>query len=362
MDVPLAKPVLRDETVLNAIDVLENEFFLRGDTVDEFESAFADYVGTEFAISVDSGTRAIEIALEAHGIGHGDRVLTTAGTFIATANAIVRTGAEPVFVDVDLDTYTLDLDAVEETVAETNIDAVVPVHVYGYPVPIARLRNIVGDIPIIADACQAHGASRGGEMVGSMSDTAAFSFYPSKNITVGGDGGIITTDDPAVADRACTLRDVGRDEDGTHVEIGYTARLNTVNAAVGMGQLEQLDEWNERRRELHQRYSDGLSHIDELVLPPDPATSVTPAVYLYVVRTEHRDDLADFLAERGIETGIHYETAVHQQPPYVERGFDTESYPGAEQWADEVLSLPTHPHLTEEEIEYIITAISEYFE
>lgn len=367
-EINLAYPIIDEEMLSEAERVLTEEFFLGGDSVSEFEQSFADYVGTEHAVAVDSGTRALEFSLRGLGIGDGDVVVTTPASFIATANAIVHTGATPVFVDVSLDTYTIDISALEQKVEELakkeiEIDAVMPVHLYGYPVNVNEIRDVVGDTPIVADTCQAHGASLNGQKAGSMADAAGFSFYPSKNMTVAGDGGIITTDDEDVAETAMRLRDVGRgDGEYAHDIIGYTARLPTIAAAIGNVQLNRLDEWNERRREIAAQYTERLSSVGDLTLPPDPGTDRELSWYLYVVRTAHRDELASFLDDRGVETGIQYEHPIHLQPPYRERGWEAGDFPKSEQWGEEVLSLPIHPSLDDRDVSYVIDQISTFFE
>lgn len=343
--------------------VLREEFFLRGETVERFETEFTEYVDTDHAIAVDSGTQALHISLRSIGVSEGDTVITTPATFISTANAILRTGADVKFADVDLETYTIDLEHLEHIVDTTpDVAAIVPVHLYGYPVPMDELQEIAGDIPIVSDACQAHGASYKGKKVGARSTLSCFSFYPSKNMTVAGDGGMIVTNHDEFATAARSLRDVGRSSDGyEHESIGYTARMGTMNAAVGREQLARLDDWNEHRRAVAQEYTDGLSGIKDLVLPPLGGADRELAWYLYVVRTPHRENLQEYLEERGIETGIHYPTPVHLFPPYRERGFDDGMFPAAERWADEVLSLPMHPELQQEEIDYVINHVREFF-
>lgn len=363
IEIPLAEPVINEAMITAAQQVLRNEYFLQGESVTEFETAFAEFVGTKHAVAVDSGTRALHFSLQALDVDDGQTVITTPATFIATANAIRMAGATPKFVDISLDTYTIDFDALVEALeSEEDIGAVVPVHLYGYPVDVDRLREIVGDIPIVSDACQAHGGGREGARVGSKSTSAAFSFYPSKNMTVAGDGGMIVTDDSTIAERARMLRDVGRGEDSPRHEIfGHTARLNTVNAAIGSCQLDHLEAWNERREEIAKQYSRALVDVGDLLLPPRGDNSVSPAWYLYVVRTQQREGLAAFLDEKSIETGIHYPTPVHLQPPYRRMGYKEGMFPKSERWAKEVLSLPIHPSLTNSQVEHVIDSIIEYF-
>lgn len=364
MDIPLALPVV-DEKMREEVDrVLREEYFLRGESVEAFEREFADYIGVDEAVAVSSGTQALHLSLRALGVSEGDTVLTTPASFIATANAVLRAGATPKFVDVTLDDYSMDQDALAAAVEETDdLAAVVPVHLYGHPDPVDGLRSVVGNVPILSDACQAHGASVGGEKVGSLADVGAFSFYPSKNMMVAGDGGMITTDDADFAADLRSLRDVGRGDDNyEHTQVGYTARMNTMNAAVGRKQLARLDGWNERRAEIAARYSVAFENIDDLVLPPAGGPDVTPAWYMYAVRSPRRDALAEFLNERGVETGVHYPTPIHLQPPYRDRGFEEGMFPNAERWANEILSLPVHPHVEDEGVQHVVQSVRAFFE
>jgi perosamine synthetase len=361
MDVPLANPFLDEEMLSEANRVLKEEFFLGGESVADFESELEAYFSVDHAVAVDSGTRALQLSIEGMGIGGGDTVLTTPATFIATANAILRAGATPRFVDIDLNTYGPDFTAVEQIVEDEPIDAVLPIHLYGYPIDIEGLSDIVGDTPIISDACQAHGAARDGKKVGSMADAAALSFYPSKNITVAGDGGAILTDDSSLAREARSLRDVGRAESGYHHErIGYTARLNTVNAAIGNIQLKHLDTWNERRRNTAARYSDEFSDLN-IHLPPSGNDSVSPAWYFYTIRTERREELGKYLQEREIETGRQYRLPVHLQPPYQEMGYARGDFERAETWSETLLTLPCHQNLSDEQVDHLIESVRRFF-
>lgn len=366
MDVSLAKPLLTKDTFREVDRVLREERFLRGRSVEKFEDEFADYVGTRHALAVSSGTMALHLSLQALGVGEGDRVLTTPATFIATANAIVRTGAESEFVDVSPKNNLLDMQEVRAKVEErSDIAAVVPVHLYGYPVDMDALEDAVGDIPIVSDACQAHGAEFRGDRIGSLGRTAAFSFYPSKNMTVAGDGGMVTTNDGELAETIRSLRDVGREEGADHVHsrLGYTARMNTVNAAIGRKQLKNLDEWNERRRRTAEKYTREFRDIEGLEVQPLPSVESTkPAWYMYPIKTRDRDDLRGFLERKGIETGVHYPTPVHLQPPYREMGFSEGDFPVAERWSETTLSLPVHPHLTRDQVLRVIESTKEYFE
>lgn len=362
MDVPLAAPSLDETTLDEAERVLREEFFLGGETVDAFEGDLRSYFGVDHAVTVDSGTRALQFALEGLGIGEGDTVVTTPATFVATANVIVRTGATPRFVDIDIDTYGPDIEQLERVCRTESVDAVMPVHLYGHPMDIDRIRAAAGDVPIVSDACQSHGARRDGYKIGSRSDAAGLSFYPSKNMTVAGDGGVLLTDDDEIARIASSLRDVGRSASGyEHERIGYTARLNTVNAAIGRQQLHQLDEWNDRRRGIADRYNDEFADLP-LVRPPTGTADIHPAWYFYTIRTEDPDAVRDHLASHGVEGGSQYRTPVHLQPPYREMGHEEGEFPKAEEWANTLVTLPCHQHMTDADVRQVVNAVRGYYE
>ena len=361
------KPILTDEMISAAVNALKNERFLRGESVKKFENEFANFIGTKYAIAVNSGTSALHLSLIAMGVKKGDYVITTPATFIATANAITYVGAKPLFVDISLETYNIDPQKLEGTIRKykDSVKAIIPVHLYGYPCKMDEILEISEkyNIKILEDACQAHGAIYKSRKVGSIGDVGAFSFYPSKNMTVCGDGGMVTTDDDKIAEMVKSLRDVGRSKSKPYVHeyIGYTARMNTVNAAIGRIQLKYLEDWNEKRRRVAKEYDRKLDGIGDLVIPPRGNSKIKPVYHLYVIRTKHRDKLKEYLEKRGIECGIHYPLPVHLQPPYKQMGFHEGMFPNAERWAKEVLSLPMHPNLTEEEIEYVVSCIEEFF-
>lgn len=366
--VPLCKPIITYEMIRAIEIVIKHDKLTNGETVRLFEKMFAKYIGTRYAIAVNSGTTALYFSLLACGVKRGDYVITTPATFIATANAITYIGAKPIFVDISLKTYTIDTRKLEETVKQykDKVKAIIPVHLYGYPCNMDRIIEIAEkyNLRVIEDACQAHGAIYHGKRVGSIGDAGAFSFYPSKNMTVAGDGGMITTNNEEIAEIATSLRDVGRSKDNPylHERIGYTARMNSINASVGIVQLRYLDEWNEKRREIAKKYTQYLQDIGDIVTPPMDTKSVKSAWHLYVIRTKYRDLLMNYLLDHGIECKIHYPIPVHLQPPYRKMGFREGMYPNAERWSKEVLSLPMYPELTDREIEYVVKHIVEFFE
>ena len=368
MPINLMKPVFDEEMLEAAKHALSNEFFLKGESVKAFENEFADYIGVKFARAINSGTTALQLSLLAMGIQPNDEVITTPSTFIATANAIKYTGAKPVFVDITLNQYNLDPTAVKKVINESNgkVKAIVPVHLYGYPAEMDEILEIAQeyDVKVLEDACQAHGGSYKGKKMGSIGDAAAFSFYPSKNMTVGGDGGMITSNDEDIIEKIDLYRDCGRSKsDGNvHEVIGYTARMNTVNAAIGRIQLKRLDNWMAKRIKVVNQYKSELNSLKNIILPPDESEGIQSAWHLFVIRSKERDDLHKYLKENGIRCGIHYPHPVHLQPPYLSEGYREGMFPNAEIVAKEVLSLPVHSKLTEEQVSFVSSKVKEFFE
>ncbi|MFX0212360.1 MAG: DegT/DnrJ/EryC1/StrS family aminotransferase, partial [Candidatus Hodarchaeota archaeon] len=346
-----------------AITALLHEHFVLGESVYKFEEEFAKYCGVKYAVSTNSGTAALHLALVALGVDRGHRVVTSPASFIATANAVVHAGATPVFADIELQTYNLDSKQLRPKITPKT-KAVISVHLYGYPSEMSDIVEVAGrhGLSVIEDACQAHGAVYKGRRVGSLGDIACFSFYSSKNLTVAGDGGMLVTDDKEIAAKVAKLRDCGRVSKYVHDIIGYTSRLNTVNAAVGRVQLKNLDEWNDRRRKNALLYARLLSDLDELVLPYSGGSEVEPVYHLYVIRLKHRDKLKKWLEENGIGCGIHYVLPIHLQPIYKQLyGFHGGEYPKSEELCRTCLSIPMHPHLTLDEIRYVSEKIHVFF-
>ena len=364
MKIHLLSPVFDDEMKKAAVDALCSERFVMGESVFRFEEDFASYCGVDYAVSTSSGTAALHLALLALGINGKDLVVTSPASFVATANSVVHAGATPVFADIELQTYNLDFEEVRQKIT-SETKAIIPVHLYGYPsdmdaiVEIARRQGLF----VIEDACQAHGAVYKGRRVGSLGDVGCFSFYPSKNLTVAGDGGMLVTDDKEVAEKVAKMRNCGRVSKYVHDVIGYTFRLNTVNAAVGRVQLKHLDEWNGKRRKNAALYDRLLSDLDELVLPPSGGPEVEPVYHLYVIRLNHRDKLKKWLEENGVECGIHYMLPIHLQPIYKDLyGFSGGEHPKSEELCRTCLSIPMHPYLSLDKIKYVSEKIHGFFE
>jgi dTDP-4-amino-4,6-dideoxygalactose transaminase len=339
--------------------VLRRTDFILGGDVEQFEREFAEYSETSFAVGIDSGTSAIEMALRAYGIGPGDEVITVANSFIATALAISYTGARPVLVDVDPRTYNMDPSLLEGAITPRT-KAVVPVHLYGQPVDMEPVLEIAGEkgLVVIEDACQAHGARYNGKRVGSLGHAAAFSFYPGKNLGAYGDGGLVVTNDEQTADSLRMLRNYGQRQKYHHLLQGFNRRLDTLQAAVLRVKLPYLDGWNAARRRHAAQYNELLESAG-VGLPFEPGYSES-VYHLYVIRVADRDGLAAHLKERGVSAGIHYPVPIHLQPAYSELGYSAGSFPVSEQAAHEILSLPMYAELTEGQIEHVAEAVREF--
>src|SRR2546425_3877544 len=359
--IPLMRPIVDEEMIQAAVDALRNERLVMGESVFKFEEEFARYCGTRHAISIASGTAALQIGLQALGIGPGDLVITTPFTFIASSNAVLHAGARPEFADVEKTGFNLDPVEVGRKISKET-RAIVPVHLYGQPARMKEFRDLASEhgTRLVEDACQAHGSEISGKRAGSMGDVGCFSFYTSKNMTVAGDGGMIVTDDDTVAETAKSLRDCGRASKYTMSRIGYTSRLNTVNAAIGRVQLRKLDLWNKTRRRIADLYRRTLEGAQGITLPPTETPKETPVYHLFVVRSERRDQLASYLERNGVEAAIHYPVPIHLQVPYrAEYGYSEGSFPIAEKLAGQVLSLPIHPAITEEEVHTVCRLVRE---
>ncbi|SES89906.1 dTDP-4-amino-4,6-dideoxygalactose transaminase [Methanococcoides vulcani] len=354
--IPIAKPNLGDEEIDAVSEVLASGIIAEGKRVAEFESAFAEYIGTEHAIAVNSGTAALHAALLAHGIGKGDEVITTSFSFIATANSIMYTGARPVFVDIEPETFNIDTSLIEDSITK-DTKALMPVHLYGHPAEMKQINEIAEDhnLAIIEDACQAHGATYHGKKVGSFG-TGAFSFYPTKNMTTG-EGGIITTDDSEVARKARMIRAHGSQERYLHEMLGYNFRMTDIAAAIGLVQLKKIDGFNLKRQKNAQLLSEGLKDVSGVTIPT-VRKGCEHMFHQYTIRTEARDDLITKLNENGIGTGVYYPIPIHMQPTYIEAGY-TYDLPVCEKAAKEVISLPVHPGVLEKDVEKIIKNVIE---
>ncbi|MGB9881235.1 MAG: DegT/DnrJ/EryC1/StrS family aminotransferase [Methanomassiliicoccales archaeon] len=360
--IPLSKPVITDEMIEAAIYALRNERLVLGESVYRFEEAFARYIGTDYAISVSSGTAALTLSLLALNIKNQE-VITTPLSFIATANSVVHAGGIPRFSDVSDQDFNLNPDEIPKTISKKT-STILPVHLFGYPCQMDEICEIARarELRIVEDAAQAHGAIYKGKKVGSIGDLGCFSFYSSKNMTVGGDGGMVTTNDDSLAKTIAKLRDCGRTSRYLHDVLGFTARLNTVNAAIGLVQLKYLDEWNEKRRAIARYYMKHLQDLPEIKLPPMGTNDVQPVFHLLVIRCKKRDELARHLESKGVECGIHYPVPIHLQPIYVEAfGYSSGMFPVSEALSRSLLSLPMFPTLSLDDVKYVCEEIFNFY-
>lgn len=346
--------------ILKAIgDVLEGMNLHLGPNVQALDEEFARYIGTKYAIAVASGTDAILIALLSAGVKAGDEVITTPHTFFATVEAIVNIWAVPIFVDIETDTFNINPELIGNKITPKT-KAIIPVHMYGQSdemKPIIEFAQKHG-LKVIEDSCQAHGAEYYGKRCGSMGDAGCFSFYYTKNLGAYGEGGIITTDDPEIAEKAKQYRNHGHISKYEHVRFGYNSRLDEIQAAILRIRLKHLDEYNDARRKIAGKYSE-LLRDTPLILPRE-ADGRRHVYHLYVVRTKERDLLRQYLSEAGIGTGIHYKNPVHLQEACRFLGYKRGDFPITEEICNEILSLPIYPELQDSQIEYISGKINEY--
>ena len=350
------------ETIDDVVEVLDSGRFVKGPVGERFEDKFAEKTGADHAVCVSSGTAALLLALRANGIGPGDQVLVPGHSFFATVSPVLTLGADPVFVDIDPETYTMDpTDLAEKAADAANPEAVIPVHIYGLMADMAAIEAVAEehDLFVLEDACQAHFAERNGVTAGDAGDAGAFSFYPSKNMTVAGDGGMVTTDDSDLARRMRQLRNHGRDDDGVHRALGLNYRLDETNAAVGVAQLGRVERWNRNRQTAAERYTDALANVSEVTTPTEPADA-SHVYHLYVIQSPDRDALRDHLESNGIDTGLHYGTALHEHPAVTDQ-IPSVTLPETEALVDRILSLPMYPEIPEGDVEYVTNTIREFY-
>jgi len=366
MAIPLVDLKARYHSIKPEIDaaiarVFENTSFILGREVEAFEQAMARYCETEYAVGVSSGTAALQMALMAYDIGDGDEVITTPSTFIATAAAVSHAGATPVFVDADRRTCNIDPTKIKEAITPRT-KAILPVHLYGQPADMGPIRDIARahGLRVIEDACQAIGAMYRGHKAGSLGDAGCFSFYPAKNLGAAGDGGMVVTSDAEVAERIRKLRDHGRTSHYGHAMVGFTHRLDALQAAILAVKLEHLDDWNADRRRHAATYSKLLADT-ELLLPYE-AAGCRAVYHLYVVRTPDRDGLLTYLREHGIGASVHYPLPVHLQPAYKDMNRPKGSYPVSEAIAESAISLPIYPEMTNAQINEVVDTVKRFLD
>jgi len=339
--------------------VLASGEYILGNEVRQFEQEFARYIGVEYGIGVATGTDALILALKACGVGKGDEVITVSHTAVATVSAIESVGATPVLVDINPDTFTMDAGFFGYAITNKT-KAVIPVHLYGNP---AKIETIVGiardhDITVIEDCAQSHGALYNGKKTGFYGDVAAFSFYPTKNLGCIGDGGMVVTGNEDIAGNVRMLRQYGWNENRVSIVPGMNSRLDEIQAAILRVKLPYLDVENLMRRRIAHTYSKNLPK--EFVTPPYQEPGTVHIYHQYVIRTNQRDALRDYLSQHGIPTAIHYPVPVHMHPAYKKK--QIQLLPVTEKICTEIMSLPMHPYMDDENVRIISTLITRFFE
>jgi len=359
VDLRIQAAELRAEFEAAFGSILERAAYTMGPELQRFEAAFASFCGCDHAVGVSSGTDAVKLALIAAGVRPGDEVIVPANTFIATAEAVSHVGATPVFVDCLEGSGLMDPAAVGPAVTPRTT-AVVPVHLYGQTVDMDALAEVASTqgLAVVEDACQAHGATYKGRPAGSLGHTAAFSFYPGKNLGGLGDGGAVTTNDPAAAEMVRLYRNHGQEDKYTHRVAGYCDRLHNLQAALLLVKLPRLAAWNESRRIAARDYDSALSGMDGVAVTK-LGDNVEAVYHLYVVMVDDRDGVRQRLGEWGVESGIHYPVPLHTQPAYRSLGYSSGDFPVAERRAELILSLPMFPEITEAQRAYVVTALEQ---
>lgn len=353
--IPVAKPLIGQEEIDAVVSVLQSGQLAQGSVVNDFEQAFAAYTGTTHAIATSNGTTALHVALLAYGIGEGDEVITSPFTFIASANSVLYTGARPVFVDIEPDTFNMNAELLEAAITERT-KAIMPVHLFGNPADMKRIMEIAKkhNLAVIEDCAQAHGATAYGQTVGSFG-TGCFSFYPTKNMT-SGEGGMITTNDGDIADTSTLLREHGARVRYQHEMLAFNFRMTNIHAAIGLAQMGKIEEWTQKRHENATRLNQLLEGVVATPVVRDWAEHV---YHQYTIRIPGgRGDAQQTMADLGVGVGVHYPISVHKQPMYQELGYK-DSLPESEKAAAEVISLPVHPSLTDDDLVTVANAVKQ---
>lgn len=365
MNIPFVSFVPMHNEIRKELDaayakVMDSNYFIQGTECAKFEEEFAEYIGSKYCIGVANGLDAIYLILRAMGIGAGDEVIVPSNTYIATALAVSYAGATPVFVEPTMETYNIDVTRIEEKITDKT-KVIIPVHLQGRAADMDAVNAIAAKygLKVIEDSAQAHGAKYKGTKIGTLSDAAAFSFYPGKNLGALGDGGCVTTNDKELADKIRAIGNYGSDVKYHHIYMGTNSRLDEIQAAFLRVKLAKLDKWNEARREIAARY---LSEINNPLIKLPLATSdeYEHVYHVFVIRCDKRDELEAYLKDRGIGTVKHYPIPMHLQPAYSELNIPQGALPIAEEISNTVLSIPMYYGMTDEEIGYVIDTINAF--
>jgi dTDP-4-amino-4,6-dideoxygalactose transaminase len=362
--VPIVNLVKQYESLKEEIDeaisgVLKSGQFILGEEVQKFEEELARYTGAQHAIGVSNGTDALVLSLKSIGLGHGDEVITPAFSFFATVEAIAILGGKPVFVDIDPENFNINVEMIEDKITERT-KAILPVHMYGNPVDMEPLMNIAKkhNLKVIEDNAQSLGARIGDRMVGTFGEMGIISFFPTKNLGAFGDGGAILSNEGNLAEEAELLRVHGAKKKYFHERIGFNHRLDTLQAAVLRVKLPHLENWNKKRQAIGEIYSEQLKGYVSI---PTRQKGKSHIYHQYTIRTQRRDELKEFLHEKGVGSIIHYPKPLHFQPAFSYLSHKEGDFPESEKASHEVLSLPIYPELTDQEIEHVIQSVQEFF-
>lgn len=342
-------------------ELIKTGDYTLGKPVQEFEQKFADLVGARYAVGVNSGTDALFLSLKAIGVGAGDEVITTPNTFIATVGAIVASGARPVFVDVT-DEFTIDPVLIEEAITPMT-KAIMPVHYAGHPADMMEIMDIAKKhaLPVVEDACQAISAAINNRCAGTFGATGCFSLHPLKNLNVWGDGGIIVTDSEEMHDRLILLRNHGLQNRDIVEIFGYNSRLDSLQAVVGNHLIKDIHKITETRIKWAKKFDQALSELGDFITIPERQSNKRYVYHLYMIMVKNRDKLLSYLIENGIEAKVHYPIPLHLQPASARLGYKEGDFPVTESQCKSIITLPVHQHLTEEQTDYIIEKIKEFY-
>lgn len=350
---------LKNEFLQAVERIVESAGFIRGPELAEFEKAFAEMHGAAHAIGVASGTDALILSVRTLGVGAGDEVITVPNSWISTAFSISHTGATPVFCDIDPNTHQMNPELLEKAISPRT-KAVIPVHLYGHPAPMAAIEDVCKSkgIRIIEDVAQATLAKSDGRLAGTMGDSGCFSFYPSKNLGGLGDGGMVLANDDDFAARLRKIADYGQDRPHLHSEVGFNSRLDTLHAAILLTKLPHLPSWTEARKQAARWYDERLADLP--VKRPATAPGADPVYHLYVIEVEERDRCLEYLRANGVMAQVHYNGIIHLQECYKDLGYKPGDFPVAERAQKRILSLPIFPEITEAQVDRVVQVLSEF--
>lgn len=343
-------------------DVINSASFIKGPYLNTFEKNFATFIGAKYCVGVASGTDALYLSLVALDIKAGDEVILPANTFIATAYAVLYSGAKPILIDVEEDTYNIDVNLIERAITKKT-KAIIPVHLYGNPAEMTKIKQLAKkyNLYILEDACQAHGAKYKNKSAGNLGDLAAFSFYPGKNLGAYGDGGAITTNSFQLATKIRKLREYGSLSKYDYEIIGFNSRLDGLQAAILNVKLLNLHTWNDKRRNAAAYYSKQLEKKVKDIIVPTEKASQNSVFHLYVIRTSKRNALQKYLESHGVQSGIHYRIPLHLQKSLQSLGYKKGDFPTTEKLSNEILSIPLYPEITKKQQDYVIRQLKEFF-